>query len=213
MKTPLLIALCVWLATPGRAVSDERKALPPCSKDAPAPASPGEVVRLFELHKDRNPENVLVVHTYAGAGCKLIGSMSDKGRLVDMYWRMNAGTPKECYKPTHSMIKSETLKTLDVTSLSADKTKIKIDIKQLDQLKHDLPSREAEVALSDGADGCEAEVLIPLGKAEGGAVLRIKEIDAKGKYRLGVPRREIEELELKGVDAADKPVRAVFHDK
>lgn len=207
------IALLVLPASLVLASTDERRTLPPCSPAHSAPTPPGEVVRLFELHKDRHPENILVVHTYADAACRLIGSMKEKGRLVDMYWRMNAGTAAECYKPTHPMIKFTTLKTLKVTALSPDKAKLKIDITLLDRLRHDLPTREAEVALASAGGSCTAEVVLPLGRAERAARLRIQEISAKGKYRMGVPHKALDRLALKGVDAAGKPLRVVFYGK
>lgn len=208
-----LLGLLVLLAPFGRAAADERAALRPCSKAQAAPAPPGEVVRLFELRKDRNPENVLVIHTYADSRCRLIGSMKDKGRLIDMYWRMRAGSPDECYKPTHPAIKSVTLKTLEVKSLSPDRTKLSIDIPLLDRVRHDLPSREAEVALAPAGFGCAASVDLPLGPDMNAAVLRIQAIAAKGRYWRGIPRKAVEELELKGVDASGRPVRAVFSGK
>src|SRR5581483_9713160 len=213
MSPALWIALAVLLAAPaGAAPVDERTRLRPCSDDKAVPRPPGEVVRLFELHKDRHPENVLVIHTYADSGCRLIGSMRDKGRLIDMYWRMHDGSPKECYKPTHPKIKSETLKALEVKSMSPDKRKFTIDITQLDQLKHDSASSEAVVALAPAGAGCLAEARLPFGSG-GGKVLRIQEIDAKGKYELGVPRRGVKEIKLKGVDSAKKPVRLVYRSK
>jgi hypothetical protein len=207
-----LLAL-LMLTSPLARAADARTTMRPCSKSQEAPPVPGQVVPLFELHKDRNPANVLVVHTYADSQCRMIGSMKDKGRLVDMYWRMNAGTKDECYKPTHPMIKSETLKTLDVKSLAADKRTLKIDITQLDRVRNDLPSREAEVALAPSGSRCEAAVKLPLGPKENNAELRIQQIRAVGKYRLGIPRRAVSELELRGVDAANKPVSAVFPGK
>jgi len=213
MSSAFWIALAVLLAAPaGAARVDERTQLPPCSDDKAVPRPPGEVVRLFELHKDRHPENVLVIHTYADSGCRLIGSMRDKERLIDMYWRMNDGSPKACYKPTHPKIKSETLKALKVTSLSPDQKTFTIDITELDQLQHDLPSSEAVVALARAGSGCRAEARLPLGSG-GGKVLRIQEIEAKGKYELGVPRRGVKEIELKGVDSAKKHVRVVYRSK
>lgn len=205
-----LIALSVLHFPLSLAAADERAVLRPCSRVKAAPPPPGEVVRLFELRKDRNPENILEIHTYADSACHLIGSMKDKGRLIDMYWRMRAGSPDECYKPTHRRIKSETLKTLVVKSLSADETTLKIDITKLDQVRHDLPSREADVVLAPSGSGCKAAVNLTLGPKDGGALLSIQEIKAKGKYRLGVPLKAIKALELKGVDAAGKPVRAEF---
>jgi hypothetical protein len=213
MSYAVWIALAVLLAAPaGAARVDERTQLPPCSDDKAVPRPPGEVVRLFELHKDRNPENVLVIHTYADSRCRLIGSMRDKERLIDMYWRMNDGSAKACYKPTHPKIKSETLKSLKVTSLSPDKKTFTIDITQLDQLQHDLPSSEVVVALAPAGSGCRAEARLPLASS-GGKVLRIQEIEAKGKYEMGVPRRGVKEIELKGVDSAKKHVRVVYRSK
>lgn len=205
------IALCLLLAAPCAAAPDERAQLKPCSEDKKVPAPPGEVVRLFELHKDKNPDNVLVIHTYADDSCRLVGGMQNKGELVDMYWRMNDGKPGECYKPTHPRIKSETLKTLDVKSLSSDKKKLVIDITQLDQLEHDLPSRDAEITVAKKDAGCRAEARLPL--SENGEALRLRELNAKGKYRMGIPRREIESLELKGVDSAGKPVKRLYKEK
>ena len=186
-------------------------ALPPCSKSQAAPAA--GLVPLFELHKDRNPENVIVVHTYADTSCRLAASIEDKRKLVDMYWRMNAGTPRECWKPVNPEIKSETLKSLEVQSLAPDRRTLRIDIKALDRVHSDLPSRVAEVALTATGSRCAAAVRLPLGPAEHGAVLRIREIRAKGTYRLGVPRKALSELELSGVDAHERPVRAVFRGK
>jgi hypothetical protein len=208
-----LIALVVLHSPLGLATADERALLRPCSRDKAPPPPPGEVVRLFELRKDRNPENVLVIHTYADSACHLIGSMNDKGRLVDMYWRMRAGSVDECYKPTDRRIKSETLKTLKVKSLSADETKLTIDFTLLDLARHDLPSREAEVVLAPSGSGCKAVVNLTLGPKDGGALLSVQEIKAKGKYRLGVPLKAIKSLELEGVDAAGKPVSAAFRGK
>jgi hypothetical protein len=205
------LALLLMLAVPCAAAPDERAQLKPCSEEKKVPKAPGEVVRLFELHKDKNPDNVLVIHTYADDSCKLVGSMENKGKLVDMYWRMNDGKSDECYKPTHSKIKSETLKTLDVKSLSADKKKLVIDITQLDQLEHDLPSRNAEITVSKKGDGCGAEAKLPMSR--NGDVLSLQEINAKGKYRMGIPRREIESLELKGVDSSGKPAKRLFKEK
>ncbi len=204
------LALFVMLAVPCAAAPDERAQLKPCSEEKKVPKAPGEVVRLFELHKDKNPDNVLVIHTYADDSCKLVGSMDKKSQLVDMYWRMNDGKPDECYKPTHSKIKSETLKTLDVKSLSADKKKLVIDITQLDQLQHDLPSRNAEITVSKKGDGCGAEAKLPLA---GGSAMSLQELNAKGKYRMGIPKREIKSLELKGVDTAGKPVQRLYKEK
>jgi hypothetical protein len=203
--------LSAWLILASAAVSvDERTRVPPCSPDEPVPPSPGSVVRLFELHKDHNPQNVLVVYTYADPRCRLIGSSAEKQRLVDMYWRMNARSSRECYKPTHPRIKSETLETLRVTSLSADRRSLRLDITPLDRLEHDLPTREAEIALEPGNGSCKAEVRLPL---ESGAVMRIREINARGEPPMGVPVRRIEGLELVGLDDEDRAIRRVYRSK
>ncbi|UPT74675.1 MAG: hypothetical protein M0D55_02815 [Elusimicrobiota bacterium] len=209
----IIPALLLSALAASAAPRDERAALKPCSADYKIPEAPGEVVRLFELHKDKNPQNVLIVHTYADSSCKLVGDVKDKGSLVDMYWRMNSGTDKECYKPTHPRIKSETWKSLEVKGMTPDNAGLKIDLTQLDMLEHDLPTREAEVGLTKDADGCDATVVLPMGEKGGGGVLRIEEMSAKGKYRMGVPRREIESLELKGVDAANRPKSVVYKEK
>lgn len=208
----VLSAVLLVLSAGALAPADERAALPPCAADRPVPPPPGRVVRLFELHKDHNPENVLVVHTYADARCRLVGGMKDKGVLVDMYWRMKDGSPDRCYKPAHPRIKSETLETLDVKALSADKKALTIDVAPLDGLAHDLPSREMRVSLVPTGSGCAAEARLALG-APGGAVLLVRELKAKGKYRLGVPTRGVSELELKGVDAAGKALSRVYRSK
>jgi len=193
-------------------MGDERTQLPPCSADRTAPRPPGAVVRLFELHKDHNPQNVLVVHTYADSRCRAIGDLAHKELLVDMYWQMDAGSPGACYKPTDPRIKAETLKTLDVTSLSADRTKFTIDITPLDRLEHDLPTREAEINLRRSASGCEAEARLPL-DARAGSVLRLFEINAKGEYVLGVPRIGVQSLELVGRDEHGQSVRRVYRSR
>src|SRR5262245_43367317 len=113
--------LLAWLFLASGALTDERLRLPPCSREMVPPPSPGRVVRLFELHKDYHPQNVLVIYTYADSRCRVVGSARNKSRLVDMYWRMSAGSSDECYKPTHPRIKSETLESLDVRSVSADR--------------------------------------------------------------------------------------------
>jgi hypothetical protein len=209
----IIPALLLSAVAASAAPRDERAALKPCSEDYKIPKAPGDVVRLFELRKDKNPQNVLVVHTYADSSCKLVGDVDDKGSLVDMYWRMNSGTDKECYKPTHPRIKSETWKTLDVKGLTPGNAGLRIDLTQLDKLEHDLPTSEAEVGLSKGADGCDAVVALPMGEKDGGGILRIEEMSAVGKYRMGVPRRDIESLELKGESADGEPREALFKSK
>jgi hypothetical protein len=204
---PLRAALGLLLVA---AIADERTAVPPCSRDKEVPRPPGQVVRLFELHKNRNPENVLVIYTYADEACRLIGSGEHKERLVDMYWRMKARSPDECYKPTHPKIKSETLEALAVKSLSADRRTFVIDITPLDELDHDLPTREAQVTLRQAASGCEATVEIPL---EPGSVLRVQEIHARADAALALPRRSLDELELVGRDADGRPIRRVYHSR
>lgn len=205
----LLLLPLAALAAP----RDERREIPPCSKEYKVPKAPGEVVRLLELHKDKNPQNVLIVHTYADSSCRLAGSTEDKASLVDMYWRMNAGTDKECYKPTHPKIKSETWKTLEVKGVTPDHAGLKIDITQLEKLEHDLPTSVAEVGLEKGGEGCTAEVVLPMGAKEGGGVLRIDRIDAEGKYTMGVPRREVESLWLKGHAGDGEAKGAKFESK
>lgn len=209
----ITLALLILPLAASAAPRDERREVPPCSKEYKVPKAPGEVVRLFELHKDKNPQNVLIVHTYADSSCRLVGDADKKDSLVDMYWRMNAGTDKECYKPTHPRIKAETWKTLDVKGVTPDHAGLKIDITQLEKLENDLPSRVAEVGLEKGGDGCTAEVALPMGAKEGGGVLRIERIDAEGKYTMGVPRRDVESLELKGESADGKPRSAKFESK
>jgi hypothetical protein len=167
-------------------------------------------VRLFELHKDRNPQNVLVIHTYADARCQLIGTPESKERLVDMYWRMDDGSPDECYKPTDPRIKSETLRSLDVKPLSADRRRFRIEITQLDQLDHDLPTRELEVTLERADAACRADARLPLDSAAA-TVLHLRRINARGEYALGVPLRTVEELELVGVDGDGKPLGRRYH--
>ena len=214
MKYILLIVLFVIHARASAAPPpDERAALPPCSKDSPAPIPPGALVRLFDLRKDHNPQNVLVIHTYADAQCRFIGSMDEKKRLVDMYWRMNDGTPQECYKPTHPEIKSETLKTLLVKSLSEDRTKLRLEITQLKQLNNDLPSREAEVDLAHDGTACTAKMYLQLGPKENNKRLQILGIGAKGKYILDIPTKGIKQLELSGYDDQTNSVHAVFRAK
>jgi hypothetical protein len=187
--------------------ADERTRLRPCSGEAAVPAPPGEVVRLFELHKDRNPQNVLVIHTYTDADCHALGSADDKGRLVDMYWRMNAGSPDECYKPTHPRIKEETLRSLELRSLSADHTRFSLEITPLDEVEHDIPDREARIRLHRTRGGCRAEVRVRLGSGE---MLRLEEIRAKGEYSLGIPRRGVEEIELVGLDARNRRIHRIY---
>jgi hypothetical protein len=207
---PAALILSLALLSVGGAVVDERTQLPACSPERTPPRPPGAVLRLFELHKDRNPQNVLVIHTYADASCRLIGSVERKERLVDMYWRMDADAPGACYKPTDPRIKSETLRSLDVKSLSSDRRRFRLEITQLDQLDHDLPTRELEITLERTDSGCRAEARLPL-DASGGAVLRLRKINARGEYALGVPLRTVEELELVGVDADGKPLRRRYH--
>ena len=190
-----------------------RAATPKCSGAGEMPAAHGHAVRLFEVRKDKNPQNVLVLETYADDSCRLVGGAKDKSELIGMHWRMAAGTAQECVKPTHPRIQSETLKTLKVTSLSSDRRTLKIDITQLDKLKHDLPSREAEVTLSGTGGRCAATVAMPLGKAEGGGTLKLTGLDAKGKYRMGVPRKEVKELALVGTDSSGKARRVVYRGK
>jgi hypothetical protein len=199
----LIACLLVGAARP----ADERTRLRPCSSDAGVPAPPGEVVRLFELHKDRNPQNVLVIHTYADADCRALGGAGDKRRLVDMYWRMNSGTPDECYKPTHPRIKQETLRNLAVRSLSPDRTRFALEIAPLDEVDHDIPDREAHIRLHQSRGGCRAEVRVRLGSGE---VLRLEEIRAKGEYALGIPQRGVEQLELVGLDPHNRRIHRVY---
>lgn len=189
---------------------DERNNLPPCAENGSPPAAPGRVVRLFELRKDRNPENVLVMFTYADSSCRFIGDIHKKDQLIDMYWRINADSPEQCYKPTHPKIKSETLKTLKATALSPDKTKIKIDMTQLDQLQHDLRSREVEVELSPASSGCQAKTSLQLGPSGKNKIIYISELIAKGKYVMNIPKRSIKQLEVKGSDGKKNSIRAVF---
>lgn len=212
MRNALIGLLLLPLAA-SAAPRDERREVPPCSKEYEVPKAPGEVVRLLELHKDKNPRNVLIVHTYADSSCRLVGDAKDKASLVDMYWRMNSGTDEECYKPTHPRIKSETWKTLDVKGVAPGRAGLKIDITQLEKLENDLPSRVAEVGLEKAGDGCEADVSLPMGAKEGGGILRIERIDAEGKYVMGVPKRDVESLELKGRTADGKPRSAKFESK
>ena len=204
--------LVAWLVLGGGALADERLQLPPCSRDIVVPPSPGRVIRLFELHKDYHPQNVLVVYTYADSRCRVVGSAQDKRKLVDMYWRMSAGSSDECYKPTDPRIKSETLDTLVVKSVSVNRERFRIDLTQLDQVRHDLPSREVEVVLRRSRSGCEADVRLLLGPSNG-AVLHLREVDAKGEYSLGVPRRGIAELALVGVDEENRPICRVYRAK
>jgi hypothetical protein len=199
---------CLVLASTG--VLDQRTRLPPFSPAHDVPAPPGEVVRLFELHKDRNPQNVLVVYTYADSRCQLIGDHGEEDPLVDMYWRMNARSPDECYKPTHPRIKSETLESLRVTSISEDRHNLRLEIVPLDELEHDLPTREAEISLERAPEGCRAEVRLPLGAGEW---IRIREINARGQYRMGVPVRGVEDLELVGLDRHNRSIRRVYHSR
>jgi hypothetical protein len=203
-----LVLLSVALAS----VADERTELPPCRPDRTVPQPPGTVVRLFEIHKDRNPQNVLVVHTYADASCRLIGSLEHEKLLVDMYWRMDARSPNACYKPTHPRIKAETLEMLAVKSISPDRTRFTIDITPLDRLEHDLPTRVAEVELHRVGSGCQAETRLPLDPRDGGA-LHLFEINAQGQYVLGVPRMGVRTLELVGTDEDDRPVRRVYRSR
>ena len=204
------ILAAVLLFSVGAAVPlDERRRIPVCAAAQAVPPAPGGVVRLFELHKDRNPQNVLVIHTYADARCRLIGSPGGKQGLVDMYWRMNAGSPAECYKPTHPTIKSETWKTLEVTSLSTDRRQLRIEVTPLDQLEHDLPTREVEIALVSGDTGCSAEVRLPLGSR---ATMRLREIHAEASARV-IPVRRIEALELVGLDEHDRSIRRRYRSK
>jgi hypothetical protein len=205
----LRILALVLLFSVGAVPLDERRLIPVCAAEHTVPPAPGSVVRLFELHKDRNPQNVLVIHTYADARCRLIGSPGGDQRLVDMYWRMNAGSPAECYKPTHPTIKSETWKTLEVTSLSADRRELRIEITPLDQLEHDLPTREVEIALVPSDSGCSAEVRLPLGSR---ATMRLREIHAEASAQL-IPVRRIEALELVGLDERDRSIRRRYRAK
>lgn len=209
---PLPIAVIGLLTLGGAAPTDERSQVPPCSSDRTVPPSPGEVVRLLELHKDLNPENVLVVYTYADSRCRLIGSVEESERLVDMYWRMNARSPEECYKPTHPMIKSETLQSLAVRSLSADRKSFRIEITQLDQVENDLPTREVEILLERAGSVCKAEVRLPL-ESRDGAVMRLQQINAKGEYELGIPRRALKELELVGIDGQNRRIRRIYRSR
>lgn len=207
-----VLALLILFVIPGSSEpADERAALRPCADTKPVPSPPGAVVRLFELRKDRNPENVLVVHTYVDPACRFVADVKDKARLLDMYWRMDAGSPSECYKPTHSKIKSETRKAVTVKALSPDKTRAEVDIsRQLDRFEHDLLPREAEVVLVRSPSGCSAEARLKLAT---GAVLRVREVGGKGKQAFGMRFLGVAEVEFKGEDAAGKPVRRVYRVK
>lgn len=202
--------LLAWLVLSSGALVDERLQIPPCSRGVVPAPSPGRVIRLFELHKDYHPQNVLVVYTYVDARCRVLGSTRNKKQLVDMYWRMSSGSKDECYKPTDPRIKAETLDAFDVKSVSPDRSRFMIDFTQLDQVEHDLPSREIEVVLSRSRSVCGADVRLTLGSSSKGAVLHLREVDARGEYSLGVPRRAIAELALVGVDEEDRPLRRVF---
>jgi hypothetical protein len=201
---PVLLALSLGN------VADERTELPPCRPDRTVPRPPGEVVRLFEIHKDRNPQNVLVIHTYADSRCRLIGSLEHENLLVDMYWRMDARSPNACYKPTNPRIKSETLEMLAVKSISPDRTRFRIDITPLDRLDHDLPTRVAEVELRRASSGCRAETRLPLDPRH---ALRLFEINAQGQYVMGIPRIGVRTLELVGTDQDDRPVRRLYRSR
>lgn len=209
MRVTKAFALLVLLGVPGSSEpADERTALRPCADAKPVPAPPGAVVRLFELRKDRNPENVLVVHTYVDTACRFVADVKDKSRLLDMYWRMDAGSPSECYKPTHPKIKSETRKAVTVKALSADKSRADVDISRpLERFEHDLLPREAEVVLVRSPSGCTAEARLKLATGE---ALRIREVGGKGKQAFGMRFLGVAEVEFKGEDAAGKPVRRVY---
>ncbi len=136
------------------------------SEDKPAGAhtfKPGEV-GIFKITKNKNPENIATLNTYADRDCHFTGDIKEFSTLFDFYWIMNSKTQSECYKPMNAFIKQQVRSRYTPIKLSPEKDKLTFSL-DLEGLDHDFVGNPMfELTLARGPGGkCEATTTLQLG--------------------------------------------------
>lgn len=166
-------------------------------------------VRLFEVEKSMNPENILVVYARVDASCH-IQPISDAGsmHLYDLYWLMN-GTD---FKPTHRLIKKAVRKRFVAQALDAGGLHFTVRLADLKELHHDLPSDRIRVAIErESSDQCRSRVLLQLGPSHENRTMAIEAIYSEARTFFGIPIG-IHYIELRGTDVQSQaPLVARFN--
>lgn len=129
-------------------------------------------VHLFDIRKNQNEKNVLIIFTHVDKDCKL-EKLARKEDLIDLYWRMNEGTSEHCRK--ESSVKGMIREQIEVKSISDDRTEMVIFLADLNRVKNDLTNKTVTVRLSKDTNGkCKSEVSFYNGTSDGGKKIALQ---------------------------------------
>lgn len=166
-------------------------------------------LRLFEVEKSFNPQNILVVYARVQATCE-VQPIPDAGslHLFDLHWLMNGTT----FKPTHRLIKKAARKRFVAQSLEKNGLSFTVRLTDLKELHHDLPSDNIHVKIVREPPGnCRSRVLLKLGPRHANRTMAIETIYSEAKTFFSIPIG-IHFIELRGTDIhSNEPMVARFN--
>ncbi len=174
--------------------------IPLCDPSKPLPKGPGEELPLVEFHKNINPQNVAIIHTYVDSKCLFAGS--DEADLINVYWLMNSNSSRHCLKPTHQRIKQKLFDNIDVEELAADKRHLRLRVKVPDHLKLERKFARLTTTLKFVHGKCQAQTSIQQ-NGEGKNAFFLEKLFSVSKTRFGLPIG-IEKITLQGYSISAK---------
>ena len=139
----------------------------------------GPHLKVFELEKNENPQNILQIYTRVDDQCRFLPDRTGKNKPVfDFYWLMGRGT----YKRTHSMIRRSIYRHVLMEPDAKERSySLKLRAGDFERFDTDLNNPRLQIVLRQEPSKCEAVALLQLGPSDTNKVMRIKAVYTEAK--------------------------------